>query len=95
MLRRIPYPLLCTAIGAALAPLPVLVHGPIAEKWSLFYLNGDIMVWGWYTARLSIGLLVGITAVPRAWWLRGPLVGALAMFPLGFVSLGNAYCGEP
>ena len=42
---------------------------------------------------MSIGLLVGITVRPRSWWLRGPLVGSLALLPLGFISLAVPTCG--
>lgn len=91
----LPYTVVCALIGAVLGWLPMFVHGPIAEKWSYFYLDGTIMVWGWVVARLSIGLLVGMTSVPRAWWLRGPICGALVMLPLGIVSLGNPMCGDP
>jgi hypothetical protein len=95
---RVPsfvYVLVCAVVGLAISWLPMLVHGPIAEKWSYFYLDGRIMVWGWYLARAMIGLLVGLSALPEAWWYRGPLCGALAMLPLGLVSLGNIMCGPP
>ena len=92
-MRRLPYPLLCTLLGLALGWLPMLVHGPIAEKYNVLYVRGSIAVWGWYSARLLIGFLVGITTWPRPWWLRGPLIGFLAMFPLGWVSLATPGCG--
>jgi hypothetical protein len=88
-----PYALLCTALGLALGWLPVLVHGPIAEKYNVLYIRGDIAVWGWYTARALIGFLVGITRWPSRWWLRGPLCGLLMLFPLSLVSLATPGCG--
>jgi len=87
------YPLLCALLGLVLGWLPLLVHGPIAEKYDILYLRGDVAVWGWYTARLSIGLLVGITWWPHAWWLRGPLCGLLMLLPLSLVSLATPGCG--
>ena len=92
-MRRLPYTAVCAALGLAIGWTPMLFHGPIHQKFDIFYLNGSIIVWGWYIARLWIGLLVGITAVPRQWYLRGPLCGVLAMLPLGFVSLGTPGCG--
>jgi hypothetical protein len=92
---RLPYVVVCTAVGLAIGWTPMLFHGPIPEKWSYFYVNGAILVWGYYVARLSIGLWVGITATPARWYLRGPLCGALTMLPLGFVALANPLCGRP
>lgn len=87
------YTLLCTLLGLALGWLPMLVHGPIAEKYDVLYIRGAIAVWGWYSARLLIGFVVGITTWPERWWLRGPLCGLLMMFPLGWVSLATPGCG--
>ncbi len=92
-LAKVPYPLLCTAIGLPLAWLPTLVHGPIAEKFNILYIQGAIAVWAWCGARMLIGFLVGIASRPRAWYLRGPLCGFLMMFPLGIVSLATPGCG--
>lgn len=89
----VPYPLLCAVVGFGVGWLPMLFHGPIAEKFDLLYIQGNVAVWGWYVARLSIGLLVGITWWPRLWYLRGPLCGLLAMIPLGLVSLATPGCG--
>lgn len=89
----LPYPLLCALIGVAVGWLPVLVHGPIPEKYDLLYIRGDVAVWGWYAARLSIGFAVGITWWPERWYLRGPLCGLLLMLPLGLVSLATPGCG--
>jgi hypothetical protein len=95
MLRRLPYPLLCTALGFALGWLPILVHGPIPEKYNVLYIKGAVAVWGWYTARLLIGFVVGITRWPPYWYLRGPLVGFMMLFPLSLVSLATPSCGLP
>jgi hypothetical protein len=90
---RLPYTILCTLLGLALGWLPMLLHGPIAEKYDVLYIRGATAVWGWYSARLLIGFVVGITVWPRRWWLRGPLCGLLMMFPLGWVSLATPGCG--
>jgi len=95
VIARLPYPVLCALLGLALAWIPMFLHGPIAEKFDLLYIRGAIAVWGWYSARLLIGLLVGVTLWPERWWLRGPLCGLLAMFPLGLVSLATPGCGAP
>jgi hypothetical protein len=88
-----PYPVLCAVLGIAVGWVPMLLHGPIAAKFDVLYIDGGIAVWGWYGARLLIGALVGITWWPRPWWLRGPLCGFLMMFPLGWVSLAMPACG--
>lgn len=87
------YRLLCTLLGLLLGWLPAFVHGPIPEKFDQFYIDGATLVWGFYVARLSIGFWVGITTWPPRWWLRGPLVGALTLLPLGFVVLATPGCG--
>ncbi|MEO8604095.1 MAG: hypothetical protein ABI629_16085 [bacterium] len=92
-MNRLPYALLCALIGVGLGWMPMLVHGPIPEKYNVLYIRGDVAVWGWYTARLLIGFLVGITRWPPQWWLRGPLCGALMLFPLSLVSLATPGCG--
>jgi hypothetical protein len=92
---RLSYIALCVAVGVPLAWVPPFFHGPIHEKFDFFYLDGAIMVWGWYLARMLVGLLVGITSFPPQWFLRGPLCGLLALVPLGFVSLGIPGCGWP
>jgi len=91
----LPYPLLCFILGLAVAWIPAFLHGPIREKYDVLYIHGAIVVWAWYTARMLIGLLVGITAFPKRWWLRGPLCGILCLFPLGLVSLATPACGAP
>lgn len=72
-----------------------MLHGPIPEKFNLLYIEGAIAVWGYYTARLLIGFVVGITRWPERWFLRGPLCGFLMMFPLTLVSLSMPGCGWP
>jgi hypothetical protein len=91
--RRVPYALLCAVLGLGLAWIPLLIHGPHPWKFTMWRLNGAIAVWGFYTARMSIGLLVGITHWPERWYLRGPLCGVLAMLPVGLIALSNPACG--
>jgi hypothetical protein len=93
MRMRLPYPLLCTAVGLVVGWFPVLFHGPIREKFDIFYLDGGLAVWAWYCSRLLIGFLVGISAWPRLWYVRGPLIGVLVMIPPGFFSLATPGCG--
>lgn len=94
-MREIPYALLCALLGLALGWLPMLVHGPIPARFDRLYIDGSLAVWAFYTARLSIGLLVGITRSPAAWYLRGPLCGLLALFPLTVLLLAVPGCGGP
>jgi hypothetical protein len=75
--------------------VPLLVHGPIPEKYNILYMRGAVAVWGWYTARLLIGFVVGITHWPPRWYLRGPLIGFLMLLPLSLVSLATPGCGVP
>jgi len=82
-----------TLVGLLAAWIPFLLHGPIPEKLDRVRLNGAIAVWGWYVARMLIGFVVGATTWPPAWWLRGPLFGALIMLPCALVSLGTPGCG--
>jgi hypothetical protein len=89
------YVAVSTAIGLLLGWLPALVHGPVAEKWNVHGVHGGTLVAGYFVARLSIGFWSGAVVVPRAWFLRGPICGALAMLPLGFVGLSNDLCGGP
>src|SRR5262250_583953 len=70
-------------------------HGPIAEKYNVLYIRGATAVWAWYSARLLIGVLVGITHWPARWWLRGPLCGVIMIVPLCFISLATPGCGPP
>lgn len=88
-----PYTLVCTLIGLVLGWLPMLTHGPIPYKYNILGIRGDVAVWGWYTARLLIGFMVGITTWPGPWWLRGPLIGFFTLLPLSIVSLATPGCG--
>jgi hypothetical protein len=81
--------------SALLAQAARLGARGVGGKYDILYIRGDVAVWGWYTARLLIGFLVGITAWPRPWYLRGPLVGLLTLFPLTPVSLATPGCGAP
>ena len=92
---HLSYPLLCALLGLVLGWFPWLVHGPIAYKYNVLYVNGAVAVWGWYTARMLIGFMVGITRWPERWYLRGPMCGFLMMFPLGLVSVATPGCGFP
>jgi hypothetical protein len=92
-LVRLPYPLVCLLLGLALGWLPKLLHGPIPEKFNLHYIWGAVAVWAYYAARLTIGFWVGISAWPRAWWLRGPLCGLVALLPVTLFSLAVPECG--
>ncbi len=92
---RLPYVVVCILLGLAIGWLPALFHGPIPYKFNIRGMEGTITVWAWYTARMSIGVLIGISVLPRAWYLRGPLCGLLCLFPVGFVALSNPGCGVP
>jgi hypothetical protein len=83
----------CTLLGIALGWLPQLAHGPIPYKFDVLGIRGDLAVWGWYTARLLIGFLVGITTWPPQWYVRGPICGLVMMLPLGIVVLATPGCG--
>jgi hypothetical protein len=90
---RIPYPLLCALIGLLLGWLPWLIHGPNPAKFSVIYMNGPLAVWAYYSARMLIGVFVGLTVWPRPWYLRGPLCGFFVMLPVTFVALATPRCG--
>lgn len=91
--NRIPYPLVCIALGAALGWVPLFVHGPIAEKFNPHYIQGAVAVWAFYSARMMIGVWVGLTSWPSAWYLRGPLCGFLSLLPITFIPLAMPECG--
>lgn len=93
MRARLPYPLVCIALGLVLGWLPLLLHGPIPEKFNVLYIRGSIAVWAFYSARMLTGLLVGISNWPRAWYLRGPLCGFAALLPVSLISLATPGCG--
>jgi hypothetical protein len=90
---RVPYTTLCIALGLTLGWLPKLVHGPIPEKFDVYYIDGSILVWAFYTARMLTGLWVGVGTWPARWYLRGPLCGFLSMLPPALVALGVPNCG--
>jgi hypothetical protein len=90
---RLPYPLLCALLGLVLGWVPALLHGPIAYKFNVLYVRGAIAVWAFYSARLLIGLLVGLTSWPARWYVRGPLCGLVMMLPVGLVALATPGCG--
>ena len=92
---RLPYAALCALFGAVVGWFPVLVHGPIAQKFNVLYIRGATAVWAFYTARMLIGFVVGITRWPQRWYLRGPLCGVIMMFPLTLISLAMPGCGWP
>ena len=94
-MRALPYPVFCTLAGLVLGWLPLLIHGPHPYKFTMWHLNGAVAVWGFYTARLLIGFLVGITRWPERWYLRGPLCGVVMLLPVGFIALSNPACGPP
>lgn len=94
-LRELPYPIVCLLCGIVLGWLPWLFHGPIAEKFDAFFIDGSVAVWAWYTARMMIGAWVGLVTWPQRWWLRGPMCGLLAMLPVTIVSLAVPTCGLP
>jgi len=89
----LPYPVLCAALGLVIGWIPALLHGPISYKFDVLYVKGAIAVWAFYGARLLIGLMVGITSTPRRWWIRGPFVGFLMLFPVGLIALATPGCG--
>ena len=93
--KGIPYLPLCAALGLALGWLPVLIHGPIPEKFDVLYIRGAVAVWAYYSARLLIGFLIGITAWPHPWYVRGQLIGFLTTLPVTFVALASPGCGFP
>jgi len=92
-LERLPYPLVCLALGLVIGWLPWLIHGPIAEKFNVLYIQGPIAVWAFYSARMAVGLWVGISSRPRVWYLRGPLCGFLGMLPVSLIALATPGCG--
>jgi hypothetical protein len=91
----LPYPLFCTLLGLVLGWAPMFLHGPIPEKFDLLYIKGSIAVWAYYSARLLIGFVVGISVWPEPWWVRGPLLGFLTMLPVTFIALATPGCGPP
>ena len=93
VMSRAPYPLVCTLLGLLLGWLPVLLHGPIAHKFNVLYIDGATAVWAFYLSRLTVGFWVGVAVWPRAWYVRGPLFGFLALLPVSLISLATPGCG--
>jgi hypothetical protein len=91
--KPLPYPVLCTLAGLVLGWVPAWIHGPIAYKFNAAGLDGPTAVWAFYSARLAVGFLVGITRWPQPWYLRGPLCGLVAMVPVSLVALATPGCG--
>jgi hypothetical protein len=56
-------------------------------KFAVLHVHGQLAVWTFYSARLAIGFLVGISVWPARWWLRGPLCGLASMWPVSLVAL--------
>ena len=93
--RRIPYVPLCTLLGIVLGWVPLFIHGPHPYKFTVWHFNGAIAVWAFYSARMVIGFMVGLTRWPERWYLRGPMCGFITMFPLSLIALANPSCGPP
>ena len=92
MPERLGYLGVCTLLGLIAGWVPMLLHGPIPQKFDVLYIQGSVTVWGFYLARLLIGFFVGNTSWPAAWYVRGPLVGFLVMLPAGIILLGVPGC---
>jgi hypothetical protein len=93
MASRVPYLVLCTALGLVLGWVPFFLHGPIPQKFNVLYIQGSVAVWGFYSARMLAGFLVGFSTWPRRWYLRGPLCGLLALLPVSLISAATPGCG--
>jgi hypothetical protein len=91
----VPYTLLCTLLGFGLGWLPMLTHGPIPYRFDILGMRGSVAVWAFYSARLLVGFLVGITVWPGQWWLRGPLCGLVMLVPVTIIVLATPGCGFP
>lgn len=92
-LRGRAYVALCTGLGLVLGWLPLALHGPVEQKFNVLYLRGAVAVWAFYSARLLVGFVVGISAWPSRWFLRGPLCGFLTLLPVTFFALATPRCG--
>ena len=62
---NLPYPAVCIVLGLVLGWLPLLLHGPIHQKFDVLFIRGSVAVWAFYGARLSIGVWIGISNRPR------------------------------
>jgi hypothetical protein len=58
-LAHVPYVAVCAVLGLVLGWLPKLAHGPIPEKFDVYFIDGSLMVWAFYCARMLIGFWVG------------------------------------
>ena len=74
---RLGYTAICTLFGLVLGWLPMLVHGPIPQKFDVLFIRGSITVWGFYLARLLIGFMV----------LREPFTW-MKLFAVGLIATG-------
>jgi hypothetical protein len=83
----------CLLLGLALGWIPAFIHGPIAHKFNVLYIQGSIAVWAYYGSRLLVGWWVGISVWPRPWFVRGPLCGFLGLLPVSLISLATPGCG--
>lgn len=92
-LARLPYPLVCAALGIALSWVPAFLHGPIPQKFNVLYIDGAYAVWAYYSSRALIGFWVGVAVWPSRWYVRGPALGLLGMLPVTFIALGMPGCG--
>jgi hypothetical protein len=92
VLERLGYRGVCTVLGLIAGWVPMLLHGPIPQKFDVLYIQGSVTVWGFYLARLLIGFFVGNTSWPPSWYVRGPLIGFLVMLPAGIILLGVPGC---
>ena len=63
------YLLVCTGLGLLLGWLPILVHGPIPEKFDVLYIDGSLAGWGGYIQRHAPGVWGGVATGPerRVW----------------------------
>ena len=93
MLQRLGYRGVCTVLGLVVGWFPMLLHGPIPQKFDVLYIRGSVTVWGFYLSRLLIGFFVGAATWPAPWYVRGPLCGFLLMLPPGIILLGVPGCG--
>ena len=91
--QRLRYRLLCIGLGLLLGWVPYLVHGPIPEKFNILYIDGPVAVWAFYSARMMTGALIAASNWPRAWYVRGPLCGFVALLPVSLISLATPGCG--
>jgi len=90
---RLSYPLTCVLLGLVLGWVPLWLHGPIAHKFNVLYIDGSIAVWAFYGSRLLVGWWVGVSTWPQPWFVRGPLCGFLTLLPVSLISWATPGCG--